>query len=378
MIEALDDLVKHRNGQKIEVPLKYRDDAHGFRRFKKEKSYNVDPANLPYYMLLVGAPGEAGGLSFRFQENLSDVRPVGRLAFTKPEQYAAYARKLIDYENGLTAVRKRRVEFFSTRTDPSTTISDQHLTEPLITYLNKKKLAHDARRGPDATRAALEDQLKSDAGILFTASHGLFHPYLPNDKPALDRQQQVMGALLTASWNGKEGPVPESAYLAGDQLDASFDLHGLIVFSFACYSAGAPQIERFAEFYKRQPAEIAPQDFVSRLPQKLLEHGALAFIGHVDKSWGHSFLASGVGDDTATYEDLLFNLLNGRPVGLAFEETMTRRYLYKNGELTEEHNLFTKFDNGEIDRTEVISCWMARQDARAYIILGDPYASLKS
>ncbi len=98
IVEALDELVRWRNGRKIEVPLKFRDDAHGFRKSMRELSSNVDPRILPYYMLLVGSPEEPGGLSFRFQHSLSDVRPVGRLAFSKADQYASYASKLIECE----------------------------------------------------------------------------------------------------------------------------------------------------------------------------------------------------------------------------------------------------------------------------------------
>jgi hypothetical protein len=378
VIEALDDLVKRRDGQKIEVAPEFFNDAHGFRKFKKEKSGNVDPRYLPYYMLLVGPPGAPDGLTFRFQHNLSDVRPVGRVAFARSEQYAAYANKVIEYEKGQVAARQARIDLFSTCTDEATKSSDRYLIENLLAYMKTHNLAHTVVRGVDATRPALEAALKSGASVLFTASHGLFYPYLPENKPALELQKQVMGALLTATWNGKEGPVPEAAYLAGDHLDPSFDLRGLIVFCFACYSAGAPHIERFAEYYARQPLQIAPTDFVTRLPQKMLERGALAFIGHVEKSWGYSFISAGVGADTATYEDLLALLLDGRPVGLAFEETMTRRYLDKNGELTDELNLFTQFENGKIDRADVLKCWTDRQDARAYIILGDPFVSLKS
>jgi hypothetical protein len=378
VLEALEPLVQRRNGLKIEVPTKFFNDAHGFRKSKKEKSGNVDPQFLPYYMLLVGPPGAPGGLTFRFQHNLSDVRPVGRAAFSQPQGYAAYASKVIEYEKGLAAARKPRLELYSTCTDEATKVCDQYLAENLVSYLKKYQIAHSARRGADATRAALVGQLKSDAAVLFTASHGLSYPYLPGNPPALDAQQRIMGALLTADWDGKEGPVAGTAYLAGEHLDASFDLRGLIVFSFACYSAGAPQNERFAEYYKRQPLQTAPADFVTRLPQKMLELGALAFIGHVEKSWGYSFVAPDIGADTATYEDLLALLLDGRPVGLAFEETMTRRYLDKNGELTEEMNLFEQFDQGhQVDRDDVVKCWTDRQDARAYILLGDPFVKVK-
>jgi hypothetical protein len=180
---------------------------------------------------------------------------------------------------------------------------------------------------------------------------------------------------VCADWDGSPGPVSEEVCLSGAAIDDSFDLRGTAVFSFACYSAGAPQVERFAQFYKRLPEQVAPQDFVSQLPQRLLQRGVLAFIGHVDKTWGYSFYKAGIGADTKTFEDILGDILGGLKIGHAFER-MPNKYLDLNSKLTLGMGMFTDFENGQIDQESLLSTWMARQDARAYLILGDPAACL--
>jgi hypothetical protein len=381
VLEALSGLVKHRNGQLIEAPLEYVDDADGFRIKMKETAGDVDPNILPYYMLIVGSPGDANGLTFAFQHRLNDVRPVGRVAFDGPDGYADYASKVIEHETGAAPVRPRRALLFSPATDASTQNSAQYLAGNVQTYLSnlKVKLPDKQKAGYTvqaiggfaAERQVLLDQLKSPPALLFTTSHGLSYPLTAGDEKEIARQKELMGALVCADWDGLAGPVSEQVCLAGAAIDDSFDLRGLVVFSFACYSAGAPKTERFAKFYKRLPEQIAPQDFVARLPQRLLQRGALAFIGHVDKTWGYSFYKAGIGADTKTFEDILGEILGGLTIGHAFER-MPNKYLDLNSKLTNVEGLFKQLADEQIEQADLLSTWMARQDSRAYIILGDP------
>lgn len=394
--QALEKLVKRRNGEVIEVPPQYFDDPDGFRDSRKETSGLVDPKCLPYYLLIVGSPDGSKGMTFRFQQRLSDIRPVGRLNFSKvvlksgqldlvdtPVDYEKYAQAVLDFEDGLAPPRPRQAVVFSTTTDPNTKSSDQYLAQDITKKLEELNannvidypVTH--LRAAQATQPALLEQIKSQAGVLFTVSHGLGVTAKPGDLGSvLGRQQQLMGALLTAEWDGKEGSVSEKAYLAGGHIEAGADLRGLVVFSFACYSAGVPRIDLFADYDARVPGQISAQAFVSSLPQHLLRSGALAFIGHVEKTWGYSYLAPGIGTDTKTFQQILSQILTKTPVGLAFE-TMSARYLDLTSRLSDRLGLYEKYRNGEVDRSTLIDVWMARQDTRAYIVLGDPFVSLK-
>jgi hypothetical protein len=54
--------------------------------------------------------------------------------------------------------------------------------------------------------------------------------------------------------------------------------------------------------------------------------GALAVVGHVERTWGYSFLWKGVGPITQAFEQALGGLLAGQPVGLAMEPFARRAY----------------------------------------------------
>ena len=71
-----------------------------------------------------------------------------------------------------------------------------------------------------------------------------------------------------------------------------------------------------------KPPEIAPRAFVSRLSQRLLSHGnggALAVVGHVDRTWTTSFEGSEKGEGVDVFRNTLRRLLAGHTVGWAME-----------------------------------------------------------
>jgi hypothetical protein len=165
---------------------------------------------------------------------------------------------------------------------------------------------------------------------------------------------------------------------AGKHVPQAARFDGLIVFSFACYSAGTPQTEDFAYLKQQKPEELSPQPFVSQLSQRLLAQGAMAFIGHVERAWDYSFLWQGVGRDIATFQSTLEAILKGKPIGHALQH-FNDRYLALARELTEseEEGLLHQYNLGEpVDPFELAALWTAHNDARAYVLYGDPFVRI--
>jgi hypothetical protein len=139
--------------------------------------------------------------------------------------------------------------------------------------------------------------------------------------------------------------------------------------------------------FKETGQPIAKEPFIATLPQAMLRlrnRGALAVIGHVERVWGSSFLAptqaehSGSDTDyikqTSVFESTLSLLLKGHPVGSALD-CFNMRYAALSTELT---NLYHEI--GDQPTTQqayaLAERWTANNDARGYIILGDPAVRL--
>jgi hypothetical protein len=193
--------------------------------------------------------------------------------------------------------------------------------------------------------------------------------------PALKDYQ---GALLCQDWPGPERqPEPlREHYLAAQDVPEDADLRGLIAFHVACYSAGAPARDNFAYAELGQPKQIAPHDLVARLPQRLLGHprgGALAVVGHIDRGWTTSFSSGGKGGRVDVFASTLKSLLQGHPIGSAME-FFNQRYAELGSELG---NLMQDRENlRQISAAEFSSIWRATNDARNFIVLGDPAVRL--
>jgi hypothetical protein len=377
--QALDPLICHRQrqtrGRFRELVYRPGDTKETFLRRYSSGPGPADPAAIPYYLLLVGDPQE---IPFSFQYQLDIQYAVGRLAFATPAEYAAYAGSMMKLE-GQRPSRPRKAALFATQhpDDEITCTCLDRLVRPLACRLRSRLQGWQLQTyfGDEATKERLGRLLGGDEtpDLLFTASHGL--SYTSGDPG----QFQNQGALLCQGWPGPiQGcgkPVERDWFFSGEDLgQAEACLPGPLCFHLACFSAGTPREGSASRLPGRAGTLAAPQDFLAALPLRLLSRGAVAVIGHVDTVWVDSLLWQGEGSQVPVFEKTLSELLmDGFPVGEAMKY-FGERYAEIAAELVS-HLEQERW--GEGCKDEVIAAlWLACQDARSYVVLGDPAVHL--
>jgi hypothetical protein len=394
--EALKPLLDHRKSQATREHEHYYKEytgPTGFRPTDSKRSFlarggasagmPADPEKVPYYLLLVGDPET---IPYSFQYQLDVEYAVGRLWFErdgKPDldAFANYARSVVEAESGRVS-RPRKAAFLGVQNDgdTATNLSAENLVRPLASKLagERRQWTFETRIKDRTYKADLAGLLNGPEvpAVLFTASHGMG---FPSGHP---RQLPHQGALLCQDFPGPSqwpgGPVTPEHYLAADDVGDGARLQGLLAFHFACYGAGTPRLNDFAhlrQLAQRNP--IAPRGFVARLPQRLLGHpngGALAVVGHVERAWSCSFYGgASLGQQLQAFQSTLLRLLDGFPVGYAMEY-FNQLYAALSAELSGE---LEDIKYGKIaDDVALSSLWTSNNDARSYLVLGDPAVRL--
>jgi hypothetical protein len=337
----------------------------------------VDPDVMPYYLLIVGGP-EA--IPYRFQYELDVQFAVGRIHFDTLEEYAQYARSVVQAEAGGLAL-PRQATFFGVRTadDQATMLSADHMVKPLAQKVaeqpgwNVRTLLEG-----DATKSNLAKLVggSETPTLLYTASHGMS---FPDGDP---RQLAHQGALLCQDWPGPgkwKKPILPEFYFSADDVGSEARLLGSMAFFFACYGAGTPKMDEFARQALKGRAEIAPYSFIAKLPRRLLSHpngGMLAVVGHVERAWGYSFMWDRAGEQLTVFESTLKQLMGGAPLGLSIEY-FNNRYAEISTVLTGMIDDLEWPDSAaKVDKLALAGMWTANNDARAYVIIGDPAVRL--
>ena len=350
----------------------------------------VDPAIVPYYLLLVGGPEL---IPFEFQYLLGVDYAVGRLAFDTADEYEHYARSVIAYETASAVPNGREIAYWGTRhpSDSATNLSATLLIDPLANGLadggllktpihadpkvnyQRKLMAADG-----ATKANLLDLLHQakPPAMLFTASHGM---QLRSGQSA---QATTQGALLCQDWTGF-GSVKAAHILAAADVADDANVNGMVAMIFACFGAGTPDADQFLMDLSQAGSAptLAPKPFMSALPRRLLTHpngSALAVIGHIDRAWAYSIQApKTAGPQILAFRNSLGFIMTGMPIGYVLNGQFSSRFAALSATLLSATSPTAPPAMRLPDR-DLVTAWIQRNDAQNYVLLGDPAVRIRA
>jgi hypothetical protein len=350
----------------------------------------VDPAIVPYYLLLVGGPEL---IPFEFQYLLGVDYAVGRLAFDTADEYERHVRSVIAYETASTVPNGREVVYWGTRhpSDSATNLSATLLIDPLANGLadvgllkspihadpkvnyQRKLMAADG-----ATKANLLDLLNQakPPAMLFTASHGM------QLRSGQSSQAATQGALLCQDWTGF-GNVKAAHILAASDVADDANVNGMVAMIFACFGAGTPDADQFVMDLSQAGSAptLAPKPFMSALPRRLLTHpngSALAVIGHIDRAWAYSIRAPKIaGPQILAFRNSLGFIMTGMPIGYVLNGQFSSRFAALSAALLSATSPTAPPAMRLPDR-DLVTAWIQRNDAQNYLLLGDPAARIRA
>jgi hypothetical protein len=397
IISTIRPLAEFREMIKPDEPLIFNDEQPDKWNDWFEQVYKKgDPmSEPPHYVLIIGTPEL---IPFDFQSFLGIAASVGRLDFSSPEEdfiasLQAYVEKLIRIENkaneGYASV-KSDATIFAPDWGPKdpTHYSHFYMADPLANKIKSNfGFTTNTIMSINATKTKLKGSLMtSKSALIYTASHGIGDP-----KGKLKVQKKKNGSILCQP-TGNEKQPEELAFTSDDVPANNVPfLEGSVVFQFACFGYGTPKVSTYNRWLDKNPKINSEENFVSALPKRLLAHpmGPIAYIGHVDLAWLHGFDDPNIPnlpaiEDTPWHARMgpfykAIEVLLGKrnPVGRAMR-TMSEQYLrystvFVDRATLAEEGIYPKNDSA---RKRLTDDFITFNDARNYLILGDPAARL--
>jgi len=342
----------------------------------------VDPERgVPLYVLLIGSPEQ---IPFQFQYLLDLYWSVGRLHFDTPEEYARYAENVVAYETGASVPNRKHAAIFTVRNDgdEATSMLHDQVAVPIVngssqvrTLAGFKGFQLNSYLAEKATKETLTNLLagREPGGVpalLFTGSHGV--KFRMSDP----RQREKQGAILTQDWPGFGTATPDHLFTA-DDLPSDARLDGMIHYFFACYGGGCPTHDNFGHGKDEPPKQLLPAPIIARLPQRMLQRGALASFAHVDRAWAYAFQSGRGTPQVQGMRDVLVRIMQGQRLGQALDG-FNMRWAVLSAELQEAMNERISVARQLVSSASLANRFTARNDARNYIVIGDPAVRLRT
>ncbi|MCY1018622.1 hypothetical protein [Pyxidicoccus sp. MSG2] len=355
------------------------------------KLSKLPPERQPRYLLILG---DADEVSFEFQQYLAVDRFMGRLSFSREEDFEVYADKVLRAEQEPPRTELARTLFF---TAYDGTVATTHGHELLISrslndcqrsYQRGKFPASEVlelgRRHDLSATELLSSAAKSTPTALLTLSHGNGGPEAGWSSSGEQRQGQ--GALVLG--NGQ--------VLTADAVGRRPFLPGGVWIYFACFGAGTPARSTYAPWLQRLKevdedaghleavlgsAPLDGRPFVAALPQAALANpeGPLAVMGHVDLAWSYAYHDVEGNNHAARFTNVLSDLMKHRRAGVSlYSLTSAIASVDARLAMMYQQDSVARYDGAEpppefVDRAHL---WMARHDLSAYVLLGDPAVRL--
>jgi hypothetical protein len=352
----------------------------------------VDPyqGGVPYYLLLVGSPDR---IPFEFQALLKMQWAVGRLAFDDVEDYGRYAQAVVQYESpAFKPVQRKSAAVWVTRNygDLATAMLSGAICQDFLAPANqlgsRSQFNLDAFPNEKATKAQLIEILRGNLpggppAVFFTGSHGCDYS---GASPATQRHMQ--GSLITQEWVSGTPAGPANQFTAAD-IPADARLQGTIGFLFACYSGGCPTYNTYYFNKDGSPISIAPAPMITAIPQALLSRGTLAVIAHVDLAFPYAFQNVSGTPQVQAVRTPLEMLMRGKRTGLA-ADSLSILWSSLSSQLGLALGSSPQVANPSVTppaatapnpgaSAQLAQMTIARDDARNYIVLGDPATKLR-
>lgn len=341
---------------------------------------------VPYYLLIVGSPER---IPFEFQALLKMQWAVGRLYFDEIEDYGRYAQAVAQYEDkSFSPTQSKNTAVWVPRIsgDLATAMLCGSISQDFLAPANqlgaRSSFTLSAFTSDKATKTQLLEIMRGNVpggapAVIFTGSHGC--EYRADDPQT---QRRMQGSLLTQEWTPGT-PASQANQFCGDDVPTDARLQGTMSFLFACYSGACPAQDNYYPAPDGSPKSIAPAPFIARLPQAMLRRGMLAVIAHIDLAFPYAFLDTNGTPQPQAIRTPLELLMKGKRAGLA-ADSLSIMWSARSAQLALAQAQAPPALNSAPAATVTVATssalakmTLARDDARNYILLGDPAAKLR-